>query len=227
VKKLFVFFLLLSAGSVFCGDIASFQNLGFSEDGRYFMFGQYGILEESLKHYAQLYVVDVGANKFVSDGILDVVYEEELEPGQSGISALFTLYQEAGPLVSKYRVNHMFTGRLLYILINGREPKSSLEFKDFIGGKRYEVDLLQSTFGPDDNVSAAFHINLSVIDDNGTENHFIVGLPDYRRKGVRQYKIRQILLGPDEASLVLIVEKEETAGTGVDIRYMVETVTIR
>ena len=219
--------LLLLAGSLIAGDIASFQNLGFSEDGRYLMFGQYGIAEDSLKHYAELYTVDVRANRFVPNGTLTAVYEEQLEPGQTGIGALFTLYQRAHSLVSHYRINHMLSGRLLYILINGSEPKSHLEFQDFVAGKRYKVDLLQSTFGSGKDVSASFHINLSVTEKDGTRKHFTVGLPNYRREGVRRYQIRQILLAPDNVSVVFIVEKEQDAETGVDIRYMVETVQVR
>ena len=226
-RALGICLLLLLAGSVFSGDIASFQNLGFSEDGRYFMFGQYGILEDSLKHYAQLYTVDVRANRFVPEGAMDAVYEEQLEPGQSGIGALFTLYQGADSLVSRFRINHMVSGRLLYILINGREPKARLEFQDFVAGKRYKVDLLQSTFGSGENVSASFHINLSVTEKNGTQKNFTVGLPNYRREGVRRYQIRQILLAPDGESVIFIVEKEENADSGINIRYMVETVRVR
>ncbi len=228
VKRALGFCLLLFlTGSVFAGDIASFQNLGFSDDGRYFMFGQYGVFEDSLKHYSQIYIVDVRANRFVPGGALDAVYEEQLEPGQSGIGALFTLYQDAEGLVSKYSLDHMITGRLLYILINGREPKAHLEFQDFVAGKRYKVDLLQSTFGSDENVSASFHINLSVTNKDGTQNNFTVGLPDYRREGVRRYQIRQILLAPDDTSVVFIVEKEENAETAVNVRYMVETVQVK
>jgi predicted secreted protein len=211
----------------FAGDIASFQNLGFSEDGRYYMFGQYGIIEDSLKHYAQLYTVDVRANRFVPGGTLDAVYDELLEPGQSGLGALFTLYRSADSLVSRYRINHMMPGRLLYILVNGDTPKAHLEFRDFSGGKSYVVDLLQSTFGSGENVSASFHINLSVTDKTGARQHYTVGLPNYRRDGVHGYQIRQILIAPDETSLVFIVEKKENAESAVNIRYMVETVQIR
>lgn len=226
-KALGICLLLLLAVSVYSGDIASFQNLGFSPDGRYFMFGQYGILEDSLKHYAQLYTVDVRANRFVSDGTMEEHYDEELEPGQTGIGALFTLFGGADSLVSRYNINHMMSGRLLYILINGREPKAHLEFQDFVARKRYKVDLVQSQFGSDENVSASFHINLSVTSQNGDQKVFTVGLPNYKREGVRRYQIRQILLAPDDLSLVFIVEKEEIAETGVNVRYMVETVQVR
>ncbi len=191
------------------------------------MFGQYGILEDSLKHYAQLYTVDVRANRFVPDGTLDVVYDEELEPGQSGLGALFTLYQSAESLVSRYKVNHMVPGRLLYILVNGDDPKAHLEFRDFTARKAYVIDLLQTTYGTGKDVSASFHIKLTVTDKNGAQKNYTVGLPNHKREGVRRYQIRQVLLAPDDTSLVFIVEKEENADSAVNIRYMVETVQIR
>ena len=53
-----------------------------------------------------------------------------------------------------------------------------------------------------------------------------VGLPDYRREGVKSYRIKQIIAGPDEESLVFVVQKIQEDTEGVDIRYMVETVYI-
>ena len=58
---------------------------------------------------------------------------------------------------------------------------------------------------------------------NGRFTTHTVGLPDYWRKGVRRYKIKQVLLAPDERSVVIVVEREEQDSTGVNIRYMVET----
>ena len=57
---------LLCAVPLFANDIAWFQNLGFSANSNYFMFGQYGISEENSKPYAESYIIDVGANKFYS-----------------------------------------------------------------------------------------------------------------------------------------------------------------
>ncbi|MBT3272307.1 MAG: DUF2259 domain-containing protein [Spirochaetales bacterium] len=218
--------LLFLTGTAFSGDIASFQNLGFSENGKYFLFGQYGVIEKSLKLYAELYTVDVRSNRFTPDGVKKATYDEELEPGQDGIGALFTLYRDAEQQQRQYDINHMKTGRLLYILVNGDEPKANLSFRDFAAGRAYKIDLLQSASGSGDNISASFHINMTLTEKNGSEKHFTIGLPTYRRPGVKQYKIRQILLSPDSASMIFIVEKEEKTDSGVNIRYMVETVYI-
>lgn len=218
-------FLLLTP-FVFAGDIAHFQNLGFSGSGDYFVFGQYGVVEDSLELYAEIYLVDVRANRFVPDGVKSAVYNEKLEPGQDGIGALFTLLKTAEPLVQQYEINHMKSGRLLYILVNGDEPKSHLAFRDFTTRRSYGVDLMQTRTGEGESVKASFHINLSVTERDGSEKTFTVGLPKYSRSGVVQYKIRRILLSPDGTSLIFVVEKQEATDSSINIRYMVETVNI-
>jgi predicted secreted protein len=62
---------------------------------------------------------------------------------------------------------------------------------------------------------------------DGTYKDYTVGRPNYKRKGVLSYRISQVILSPDEESLVFVVEKEEQDHDGVNIRYMVETVKIR
>ncbi len=210
----------------FAGDIASFVNLGFSEDGRYFMFGQYGINEETFP-YAEIYTVDVPANNFVTGGVFAKEYALPVNPGQEGQGALFTLLHTARDHVKKYRINHMKPGRILYLLINGDEPKSGLSFRDFQSGNRYSVDLIKSSRGSGENVESAFHIALSITRPSGVRTDYTIGRPGYYRNGVREYQIRSIYISPDEGSLVFVIEREETDTGGANIRYMVETTDIR
>ncbi len=53
---LILLIILLSTACLFAGDIASFQNLGFSPDSRHFMFGQYGINEKTSSPYADIFL---------------------------------------------------------------------------------------------------------------------------------------------------------------------------
>jgi predicted secreted protein len=72
-------------------------------------------------------------------------------------------------------------------------------------------------------VSSSFHLLVTVEEASGGFSSHTVGLPDYWRDGVRRYRIKQVLLAPDERSVVIVVEREEQDSTGVNIRYMVET----
>ena len=212
--------------AIFGGDVASYVNLGFSNDSKYFLFGQYGIDTENSSPYAELYFVDVYNNKFVYSDVKKETYPVEIKPGFSGEGALFKILHDNSNLISEYSIDHLLKGRILYLLVNGEAPKSHLEFRDFYKGSNLTIDLNQEQFKQGDSYSSSFHINLELTDSTGNRREFMVGLPSYKRSNVKRYRIKQVFYSPDETSLVFVVEKEFAANDGIDIRYMVETVKI-
>ena len=224
---LFILLLILTGGSVFSGDIATFINLGFSQDSKYFMFGQYGIKEKTSTPYSNIYIVNIDENTFVANGQKKAEYPGVAQPGQEDIGALLTLLASCYSLSKDYAIDHLKTGRLLYVLLNGEKPLPLISFRDFINDTRYTITLVQSEYKTGDQVSASFYIDLTISASSGDAKHFIVGRPDYRRTGILSYKIRRIFLSPDEKSLVFLIEKDEKSDTGINVRYMIETVTIK
>lgn len=222
-----VILLLGVAFSLQAGDVASYVNLGFSVNSRYFLFGYYGIDDSSSQPYAELYLVDVHANAFVPQGRMRGVYPVEVEAGQDGSGALYTLFAQNIDLIKKYGIDHLRAGRVVYLLVNGAEPQSHLEFRDFQRKSSVAVDLLQASRGEGKEISSSFHLKLEVKEAEGSVRNFMVGLPDFYRPGVLRYRIKQVFYAPDEVSLVFVIEKEQLDGEGADIRYMVETVKIR
>ena len=67
--------------------------------------------------------MDVATNRFVPDGVRRAASTNPVEPGDSGIGALFNLVRDSVELLRRHRVDHTRTGRLVYILLNGAEPK--------------------------------------------------------------------------------------------------------
>lgn len=218
--------LALAALSAFAGDAAVFQNLGFSPDSRYFMFAQHGVEESTSRPYAELYTVDVAANRFVPSGVRTVSGTSAVDPGTDGRGALFNLLSETLPLKKKYGIDHTRTGRLLYILLDGADPKPELDFRDFQTDRKYKVVLNQSSSGSGSGLRSSFHILVTVQEPSGELRSYAAGSPDYQRSGVRRYRIKQILLAPDGRSMVIAVEKEQEDPAGADIRYMVETLRL-
>jgi predicted secreted protein len=208
------------------GDVANFVNLGFSDDAETFMFGQYGIDSESSTPFAELYAVDVDENVFTDDGVRRARYTVDLVPGMDGSGALYTLLGESAELVDRYDINHLRPGRIVYLLVDGEEPKSSIEFRDFNTGNRFRVQLIQDRRGSGEDASAAFHIELRVTFSDGRVRERTIGLPDFYREGVSQYRISHVYLGPREDSVVLVVQKETLLESGKTVRYMVETAAI-
>ncbi len=225
IKKRFVTLLavLLIGGVLHAGDVATFVNLGFSEDSRVFMFGQYGVDGESGAAYADLFTVDVPANRFVSDGIQRYRPERVVEATQDGKGALFTLLRRHTGLAERHNIDHLETGRIIYFALNESEPKSRLSFRDHETDRRYDLQLHQSARGSGDSLRARFHITLETTDSSGRTREHTVGLPEFDRDGVKQYRIAQVYLSPDERSVVIVVEMEYPTDGGTNIRYMVET----
>jgi predicted secreted protein len=218
--------ILLIALAAWCGDVAQFDNLGFSSDGRYFMFGQHGILEKTSYPYAELAIVDVPANAFVPQGTKKVSYTKGVEPGSTGLGALLNALGDMAAQKRQYRIDHLVTGRLLYLLVDGVNPAETLEFRDFQAGTKYAVTLAQTSGTKDGAPAASFSLKVTVTGRDGKARDLAVGNPALQRPGVKTYRVKQVILGPDGAALVFVVQKEEVEGQSVDVRYMVETVRL-
>ncbi len=216
--------LLFCAGLLFAGDVANFVNLGFSPDSKYFMFAQYGVTQNMVA-YAGLYAVDVAHDRFVPDGERSGRYRGALAPGEDGRGELYNLLASSGALTRRCEINHLLIGRVLYLLLDGQQPKAKLEFRDFQTGNDYSVTLNQFEY-TDSGVSSSFSIELKIHTAKGKNLHFTIGLPGYRRPGVENYRIRQIIAGPNNRSLVFVIQKQEKDKDGVNVRYMVDTLLL-
>ena len=213
--------ILLAARAVSAGDVAQFVNLGFSGDGKYFMFGQFGVAETSSAAWADTYIVDVRANAFVSRGTQKFAGTQPVDPGSNGLGALLNALATGLPRTQQLRIDHLVTGRLLYVLLDGAQAPDTLEFRDFQTGRSYKVSLGQAPSA--DGGGASFSIAVTVTEKDGKAHAFTVGDGSYTRPGVKAYHIKQIVLAPDGASLVFVVQREEKDNQGSNIRYMVET----
>jgi len=212
--------ILLAARAVPAGDVAQFVNLGFSNDGKYFMFGQYGVAETTSAAWADTFIVDVRANAFASKGTQKFAGAQPVDPGSNGLGALLNALAAGFPRTKQLRIDHLSTGRLLYVLLDGAQAADTLEFRDFQTGRSYKVALAQM---PSANGGASYSIAVTVTDKDGKARAFTAGDASFTRPGVRAYHIKQIVLSPDGGSLVFVVQKEEKDTKGSNIRYMVET----
>jgi predicted secreted protein len=209
------------------GDIALFVNLGFSSDSKYFMFGQYGILEKNSTPWADSYIVDVSANSYAPRGTTQFSSAQPVEPGASAMGALLNSLDGGTAQKKQYRIDHLLSGRLLYVLIDGEQASDTLEFRDFPSGRIYKVALIQGTVTKDSYPRTSFNLSISIVEKDGKIRTLKAGNSSYKRPGVKAYHIKQILLAPDGNSLVFLVQKEEQDSRGSNIRYMVETVRLK
>jgi predicted secreted protein len=97
--------LVLSTGTAFAGDAAARRIIGFSPDGNYFAFEQYGTLDAGASDsgYSEIDIIDTRTDQFVGGKPILVVDETEestltLEQARAKAAA------QAAPILAKYAI---------------------------------------------------------------------------------------------------------------------------
>jgi len=220
--------LLTCAYALWAGDTAVFVDLGFSSDGRTYMFGQHGVLSPSLSPWADLYIIDVSSNSFVSNGRASSTQSAPIRAGQDGSGVLHTLVSVNSNFSSRYGINFQNQGLPLYISRDENPPPrgETIEFRDFLSGKSYRANLIPTITGSGRNVRSQFFINLDVTLPNGQSKTYTIGSPGHVRQKIAQYNIKRVLIDASGSSVIFVIEMRRAAENGYDIRYMVEAVRL-
>ncbi len=217
---------LIASAALFAGDVAEFVNLGFSDDGAYFQFAQYGIDAATGGSYAEIYTVHNARNEFVPKGLIRSSSDAPLDIGQDGSGLFYNLLYKNAEQARKYRIDHLRQGRLLYILLDGETPRQELSFRDFKTGVDYSLALDQKVVESGETVYSSFSLEIVAKGVSGAERSFRGGTPSVKRTGVEGYLIRRVVLSPDERFMIVVVEKKVRARDADSLRYMVEAVKL-
>ena len=216
--------LFLSVSALPARDTATFVDLGFSPDGRTFMFAQYGVQAETLRPWADMFIVDVTRNNFVSDGRISYVHERAVAFGQDGSGTFHSVLTRNASLVERHRINHSLQGRPLFIALNSADS-NQVEFRDFETGALFRAALVQTVEGSGTSLRSNFFINLDKeARDGGAQRRYVVGTPQFWRPLIASYRIRQARIFGD--SLIFVIEMQRQEGANTTIRYMVEAVRL-
>jgi len=218
------------ACTLWAGDVATFMDLGFSADGRYYAFGQYGIESGTLKPWADIFLIDVPKNNFVSGGRLSYVHSAPITQGQDGSGALYSLLSSNGPLFNKYGIDFLRQSRPLYLSMDPKSGSSSsntpIEFRDFETGDSYVATIVSFVEGTGDTIKSSFFINLDRTKVDGSKKSYVVGTPQLKRPAVLAYRICRVIIAPKDGSMIFVIEMTKKAASGSDIRYMVEALRL-
>ncbi|MCH5294913.1 MAG: DUF2259 domain-containing protein [Treponema sp.] len=213
------------------GDAAVFEDIGFSADGKTYLFGQYGRTDGKFEAWAEIYTVDVAKNDFVSGEVYKTAPSEQTSR-LSGKKAFLDLREKTEWKIAKYNAVPSTVSTLIYIReAENKSPVDEIKFKDFEGSSGsnsiyYRVRLVPTYEGSGKNVRSKYYINLEKINGNSDVlSSWKVGTPDLWRKGISSYQIERIYKDVSGKSLVFIIQKTLEDETGTSIRYMVETLS--
>lgn len=220
--------LSIFPASLFAGDAAVFSDIGFSQDGLTYVFGEYGKTDQKYQAWAEIYTVDVEDNDYVSGGVFRTKPSNSTA-NVSGKKAFEDLIKKSKWFWGKYNCVPSQPGNLLYVRESEeKKPTEQIVFKDFESSTDeksvyYYITLVPEYFGNGKNVESKFYINLEKKDAEGNLIEAKkIGTPDLKRKGVCGYRIDRIFTDASGRSLIFIIEKTTIDDTGKSIRYMVE-----
>lgn len=220
---------IFAAFASFAGDSAVLVDNGFSADGNYYIFGQYGKIDKKFQGWAEIYTVDVLKNDYVDNEVYRVK-PSAVTFDKTGKEVYESLAGKNYLSIKKYNCAQNSPEQILYIREEEKKAGTDeIEFKDFISSVSddqayYKVVLVPTVSGEGINVKSSFYINLEKLDSKGAVlASQKIGNPGITRKGVKNYKIERIVCDKTGKKLVFIVEKTMEDKTGINIRYMIET----
>lgn len=231
MKKLMVCGMLgiFAAFASFSGDSAVLVDNGFSADGNYYIFGQYGKIDKKFQGWAEIYTVDVLKNDYVDNEVYRVK-PSAVTFDKTGKEVYESLAGKNYLSIKKYNCAQNSPEQILYIREEEKKAGTDeIEFKDFISSVSddqayYKVVLVPTVSGEGINVKSSFYIDIEKLDSKGAVlASQKIGNPGITRKGVKNYKIERIVCDKTGKKLVFIVEKTMEDKTGINIRYMIET----
>lgn len=230
MKKSVIFGLLIAFGllTVYAGDVATFVDKGFTEDGKYYIFGQYGKTDKKFQGYAEIYQVDIAANDYVDSGVFKTK-PSAVTAGKNGRDVYDALEAKSFYYFKDMKCETANPDHVLYILDDvNKTGTDEIVFTDFRGSDienpdTYHIQLYPTVNGSGKNSRSSFYI---IVEKKNAEGKVIeshkVGSPDIVRKGITNYKIERIFCDKSEHNMIFIIEKILEDDAGISIRYMVE-----
>jgi predicted secreted protein len=222
--------LIFSGLRLWAGDNASFVDLGFSPDGRIYMFAQYGVESDTLRPWAELATVDVPKNTFVPGGRVSYTHTQAVTNGQDGSGALYRLIAQNGALANRYGVDFLIQGYPLYLSLETSDRTGDggeiVEFRDFQANASYKATLIPTLEGSGSNLKSSFFIRLERTAGDGSKRTYTVGAPNFKRPLISSYRIRKAVIAPQNGSLIFVIEMKKPGNDGFDIRYMAEALKL-
>lgn len=228
-RGVLIILAVLCAALLYAGDVAAFDDIGFSADGKTYVFGQYGITDKSFQGYAELYAVDIDSNEFVPSGYFKTE-PSSATAGKGGREVYDALLSRNSNWLSKWEAAPAGIMNTLFIRTDeAKEATLPVTVNDYEHSEEgnlcsYTFTLVPYVQGTGASAVSSFYINVEKKDADGNQLAKITaGSPDVKRKGICGYAIEKIMCDEAGSRFVIVVAKYSEENSAPSVRYMVET----
>ena len=180
--------LFASLCLAYAGDVAAYEDIGFSSDGKTYLYGQYGITDKDFQGYAEIYCVDVEKNDFLPKGVFKT-NPSLATTGKSGISVYNLLKEKNANYINSFKATPVTINDILYLKPNdSKSSTESIVVTDFEHTTQenpitYKFTLVPFVEGKGKNLVSSFYIIVEKMDKDGKLlEKLVAGTPDIKRK---------------------------------------------
>lgn len=228
-RGVLIILAVLCAALLYAGDVAAFDDIGFSADGKTYIFGEYGVTDKTFQGYAELYAVDIDSNEFVSSGVFKT-QASAATAGIGGREVYDALLAKNSSWLSNWKAAPAGIMNTLFMRID--ETKSATDpivVNDYEHSEEgnlcsYTFTLVPYVQGTGASAVSSFYINVEKKDEAGNLiKKFVAGSPDVKRKGITGYAIEKVMCDEAGSRFVVVVAKISEDNSVPSVHYMVET----
>ncbi len=217
--------LLLVPMLLAAGDRAEFINLGFSDDGSIFLYGQYGKDTEGRYLYADIIAHSLVDDQRVDEMTISRQYPMRQFSGQSGLNALLMGLREHASSYS-LPINYTNTGSVLFFQLPGQDAGELVTFTDYADMTLYTVSLTIRPKERKPGTDATILLTLFRELRDGTKSRFSTGSLLEPLEGIYEFHIKQAVLSPDRSGIIVVIQTRvfNEADGDEDYRYTVYSI---
>ena len=163
MKKLFAcaISLLFCCTLLSAGDVATFVDKGFSADGKYYVFGQYGRTDKKYQGWAEIFQVDIAKNDWVDGGVFRIK-PTAVTADKAGIDVYNALEGKNFYYLRDLKCTIANPDQVLYILDDvNKSGTDEIVFTDFNNStidnpNTFHIQLVPTINGKGKNVKSSF-----------------------------------------------------------------------
>lgn len=222
VLAVMLLFIGINSLPVFAGDRAEFYSFGFLDEGKTYLYGEYGLQESGSLRYSELFRANADSSVVES---LFYAEEDTFTHERTGNAELAFLLESAASysVEVEEQVSLLDKGRILYEKVPGSPVSRIMQFAD--NSYSYTVSLIKLRESAVPEKANAFTVILYRTGPGGMQRRYEAGSLTAKLAGIYDVRLTEAIISTEGRTLVLVFQTKEYDPDSGDfhIRYLIRS----